>query len=220
MDSPNSGPSSAVTAVPKKRRGCFFYGCLTTAIAVLLSLVAMYYVASKSIRHVVESYGSSAPLDIPRATLTIGDYQDVIVRLRAFKQQLSSGVKHDPLVLTEKDFNAVLQHDSRFEGVPCAASLADGGLELRGSLPLEAFGYRGIYLNGVVRIRPVEGSTPPELKIAQVLVGDKQLPSEVMQQLGEEDIAKAFAEDPELRDIWPQLTKAEIKDQQLLLYPR
>lgn len=221
MSGPGPQSSSDNPLAPqKKRRGCLFYGCLTAVIVVLLALVALYYVASRSIRHVVETYGSKTALDISTAKLSIGDYQDLIVRLRAFKDQLRAGTSKEPLSISAKDLNAVLQHDPRFEGIPAAASLESGNIIVKGSLPLHPFGYKDLYLNGVVRIAAGPESSPPQLRVEEIRVGDKAMPQQVIDHIAKEDLTKDFSNDPELRDLWPLLGKLEITSDSILLYPK
>ena len=72
---------------PKPRRGCFFYGCLTGLVLMVLlavgGLVAVHY-AKKAISGLVNQYTDTKPMTLPTVPMAPADAVKLQKRWQAF----------------------------------------------------------------------------------------------------------------------------------------
>lgn len=207
-------------AGPKKRRGCFFYGCLTTILAVLVSLVAVYFVASRAVKQIVETYGTTAPVQLSTAPTTAEQYEAVHSRIEGFRMKLASDQATDPLRLSAEDINSVLQHDARFKGVHAEVSLEADALRVRGSLPLEFLGYKGVFLNGSAKVGISMQAGLPDVRVQELALGNQSIPSQLSDELGAKNLAKGLKDEPEFQQLWSKVDRIEVRDGTLLVTPK
>lgn len=215
----NTPASSALSAAPRKGRGCLFYGCLTTVVAVLIALVAIYFVATRAIRKAVETYGTTAPLSIPVAEISPDQYREVEQRILTFRDSILKGENPEPLVLSSRDINALIQYDKAFRGITGYVTFENSKLAVRGSVPLEPFGYKGMYLSGTARLRVGVTADAPEVKLDELSIGEQRLPAELMDQLRSQNFAANAAEQYGGKAFWKRIDRIEVLEDSMLLHP-
>lgn len=98
----NTTPTSDVT--PKKKRGCFFYGCLTATIVVIGCAVAFVFIGQR----VAEQVTKSQSIEIEPITFTAAEGEEVINKIYAFKMRLKTGNGPEEIELTEREINVVI----------------------------------------------------------------------------------------------------------------
>ncbi|MBN8548706.1 MAG: hypothetical protein J0M12_05285 [Deltaproteobacteria bacterium] len=216
----NTPPRTIESAVPaRKGKGCLFYGCLSTVLAVLISLVVIYYVASKAIRTAVETYGSTTPMASSAPPIGAPEYIELKKRMNAFRDAVLQGEPTEPLVLSSHDINAIIQYDAHFKGITGFVTFENGRVRANGSVPLDPFGYKGLYLNGTAKLKV--GVTPDalDIRIEDLTIGDRAVPSEVLDQLRSQNVAESLREEPGMKEFWKHVDRIEIQGDAMTLYP-
>src|ERR1051326_4876922 len=137
---PNSPPPAVAQPVPKKR-GCFFYGCVTAVVLFLCMGIAAFlgvrYVLNR-VAAVVEKYTEDKPMVLPRDPMSAEDYQGLQKRVGAFQDGLNARKALPALVLTSKEINALIANDPGWKALDGKAYLKIEGDQIRArvSLPL------------------------------------------------------------------------------------
>lgn len=72
----------------KKRRGCFFYGCLTAVALVVVTVVSMVLVARGVMKRALSEYTVTSPLVLPSTGASEYEHAAVSARLTAFMESL------------------------------------------------------------------------------------------------------------------------------------
>jgi|ERR1039458_8006966 hypothetical protein len=154
---PGSPPLPPSAPSPKKH-GCFFYGCITSLILLLVLAVGLVlgtHYALKYVNRMVVEYTDTNPAPLPSADLSVDGMKGLLERINAFSQTLDEHSNAAPLVLTGPEVNALLAN--RPELAPWKGKFVvtfDGSqTKAQISLPLETFKIpmldtKGRYLNG------------------------------------------------------------------------
>jgi len=133
----------------KKKKGCFFFGCLTLIVLLVLTVVALFYGVNYGLKQVVTSYGSSQPVELPTFAATPEESSKVVARVEQFIAAPVEGSAAAPLVLTAKDLNLLLLADPEL-GKLIDYLRFDIQNELviaTGTFNLESFGFGGQFVN-------------------------------------------------------------------------
>src|SRR5215213_11156757 len=87
-------------AEAKKGRGCFFYGCVTLFVVVILGIAGIYFGIRYGIKYARDRYTASQPVAVAPVTLPATEGEAVVKRVDEFKKQIQSGTATNALVLT------------------------------------------------------------------------------------------------------------------------
>lgn len=215
----------------RKNRGCFFYGCLTVLImmvigAVFLGLIA--FVGARQLTDVVAANAEDAPARLPAVEpATEDEIKALEEKLKAFDKALESEEVGalEPLELTETQLNQLIQKEPNLKGV-VYLDLEPDKVTGKVSLPLDPFGQfflfkklRGKYLNG-------EGDFTAEITDQGLLVvrltalrlaNGKELPAQAQAQIARENLAGDI--DPEVAKVIKKLDRLEIGKDKVRLVP-
>lgn len=206
----------------RKKRGCFFYGCIGAIVVAVIGLIllgVLIFFIYRGINEFVKQYGEDAPRMIPVAELPPEELKALKDRVATFQGALEAAKPTEPLVLTSPEINALIDQNSQFKGVIAADITSD---KVRGqvSFPLDRFGFRGKYLNGAATfdVRIDNGLLLVTLDTLEVK--GKQVPEETMSKLRMENLAKDFGKDPKDAKQIAQIDKIEVKDGKLIITPK
>src|SRR5690242_1970992 len=97
--------SDTATPPPKKGRGCFFYGCLTCIVLLVLGCVMAFF-AFRFVKNQVNQYTDSQPTPLPVVEMADPEFKQLESRVKAFGEAMDKATPVEPLVLTERDINA------------------------------------------------------------------------------------------------------------------
>jgi len=108
----NSDPSSPLPpAPPPKKHGCFFYGCITSLILLLVLAVGIVlgtrFLLSR-LNQLVAQYTDTSPTPLPAVELPPEEMKALSDRVAAFSQALDAHSNAAPLILTGPQVNALL----------------------------------------------------------------------------------------------------------------
>jgi hypothetical protein len=214
---------------PKKKRGCFFYGCLISLALLLLVGVALGvagYYGVRAVKGMITEY--SDPSESPMATVNMPaeELKALQERVAAFNAAAKSGAKTEPLVLTGPEFNALLANTPEMADYREMFAITIDGDQIKAqvSLPLEkflnttVFDVKGRYLNGTgvfdVSLHDGELSVIPET----MEVKGKPLPKEWMTGL-RQNMAQNYNQQHK-DSILKYYQSIEVKDGKMIITPK
>lgn len=194
-------PPSMRVPQQKKGRGCFFYGCITSVVLVLVMVVVGIFVV-RGVKNWILSYTDTSPMELPTVEVTDAEYEALQQRMSAFKEALEKGDGTESLILTEKDINALIARspDTKELKDTIYVSIEDDQVKGQISFPLDKTGFgwlKGRYLNGAATFNVLLEDGALDVTVDTVEVNGKALPDQVMAELRKENLAREFANDPE-----------------------
>src|SRR5437667_10696923 len=94
-------PPATPAAEPAKRRGCFFYGCITVLVLTVLVGIAGIFVIRYGLNKFtafVEQYTETTPMTLPTVQMSATSYQQLDKRVTAFADAVNARKATPPLV--------------------------------------------------------------------------------------------------------------------------
>jgi hypothetical protein len=190
---------------PKKRRGCFFYGCITCLVLFLvvglMAVLAVRYVAGQ-LNAVIAEYTDTSPMALPKVNMPADEVKKLQERVDAFGKAADAHTNTPPLVLTGLEINALLANNSSELKDKVYVSLE--GSEVKGqiSLPLEKYfkiwliHTQGRYLNGAATMNVALTNSTLSVLLQSLEVKGKPLPEKFMAGLRGQNMAANANNDP------------------------
>ncbi len=219
----------------RKRRGCFFYGCLTVFILMIVgvSFIAITtFFVTRQITNLVAANAETAAAPLPAVPPATEDEVKALEdKLEAYAKALEAedgGKDLEPLELTETQINQLIQTEPELKG-RVYFDLEPDKVTGKVSLPLDPFAefflfrkLKGKYLNGegdfTAEITEREGLLVVRL-ISLRLANGKTLPAQAQAALGRENLAKDLNTNPEVVRIVRKLARIEILKDSVRLVP-
>jgi len=97
----------------KRRRGCLFYGCLTSCILVLVVLAGLILGYLK----ILNSFTDTKPTALPTVDMSDADMQQVRQRVDTFRNDVRSAHATQPLSLSANEINALIATDPNLKAL-------------------------------------------------------------------------------------------------------
>lgn len=135
------GHTAPNTELPKKKKkGCFFYGCLGVVVLCVAGMGGMYYLW-RTMRAEMQELVSDAPREIAVSDSTPEDYWELKRRYETFKTAAEKQEVAE-LVVTADDLNTMIAQDPSLAAFKdnVAFRIDKGHLIVEASVPLEQFG--------------------------------------------------------------------------------
>lgn len=206
----------APTPAPRKRRGCFFYGCLTCIVLLVLAGVLSFF-AIQAIKKQIYAYTDAAPAQLPTVELTDPEYQALQERVTTFNDAMEQGNPGEPLVLNEREINALIAKAPNLKQIADEVYVSLDGDQVKGqiSMPVPAIFWfaRGRYLNGKAAFNVSLTNGVLTVKAQEIEVNGKQVPESVMSGLREENLAKDVVEkNPKMAETLSKIESIQVHD--------
>ncbi|HVR35428.1 MAG TPA: hypothetical protein VMS21_06205 [Methylomirabilota bacterium] len=201
-----------------KKRGCFFYGCITSMVLLLVVAVGVY-MAYRFVIGKVDEYTDTEPMELPTLLLTQTELEELNERLSEFGDAVREGEATEPLVLQGEEINALVANEEEFRD-HVYLTIEDDEVKGQISLPLDQLGFKGRYLNGAAGFRVVLQNGNLAVNVTAVEVKGKPFPEEFMQQLRAKNMAEGATEDPEVRAVLEKLESITVEDGKLTITPK
>jgi hypothetical protein len=223
----SDNPNPAAEPV-QKRRGCFFYGCLTGIILLVIVLgasVAGYFAIKKKLNALLDNYTDSQPMALPSVHMSSDDYSKLMDRWNNFENSLKTHKDVAPLVLTSDEINALIENGYTNSKSIGRFYITIDGDKLKGdlSLSLESLSpriFKGRYLNGSstldVTLRDGVFIVSPE----SIDVKGKPLPRETMDVFRNLNFAGGLTNDAHAMTIIHELQSVQVKDGKVIVTPK
>jgi hypothetical protein len=213
---------------PKSRHGCFFYGCITGLILLLLiavgGLVTIHY-AKKALTGLVNDYTDAQPMALPTVQMSRADLDKLKERWQAFQESVRAKRATSPLVLTADEINALIASGPDQKSLKGKFYVSFDGNRVKGelSLPLQEIGWkmvRGRYLNGSGTFNLSLQNGVLFLAPQTIVVKGKTVPDMYMQGLRSKNFAADVANQPDASALLDGLQTIEVKDGKLTIVPK
>jgi hypothetical protein len=212
-----------ITAPVRKGRGCFFYGCLTSLVLLLVILV-MAFLAIRWVRNQISSFTAGAPMQLPKVEMADTEYQALKQRVETFGAALNQEKATEPLLLTERELNALITRTPSMKELSdkVYVSLKDNQVRGQVSIPLSGLGWlgRGRYLNGEATFNVSLQNGVLVVTADAVQVQGRSLPEALMKGVRQENLAKELYKDPKDAAIISRLDSVQVQDGRAVIKPR
>ncbi|MBI5822010.1 MAG: hypothetical protein HZA88_23810 [Verrucomicrobia bacterium] len=222
-----SQPPPIPTAAPKKH-GCFFYGCLTSIIVVIILVIGLggfaYYGLSK-VAGMAVAYTDTEAVQLPKVKMSAADYETLLKRVKDFKMAMDTG-KSSLLMLTGDELNALVTGDaskSEWKG-RVWFEIKDGSVKCQLSMPLNSMAVmpglgalKGRYLNGSAAVLPRMEGGALKVLFQSMEVRSKPLPAQFLEAFNQQDLMKSASDDPDIAAFLNRLASVGVQDNKLIL---
>ncbi|MCU0248300.1 MAG: hypothetical protein MUC42_17155 [Bryobacter sp.] len=205
-------------------RGCFFYGCLTAVVLVVVAAVGGYFGIRYYVNKLVNTYTDTAPLAIPTVETTQAEADALLEKVRTFKTALAGGTA-EPLAIGTKELNTLIAFSPDFKDLKGKAYVAVEDDKLRGqiSLPLDGLplvGAKGRYLNGEAALKASLENGVLMVTLDSLKIKGQDAPSEVIAAFQKQNLAKDAYQNPDPAKVLSQMESISIKDGAMTIKPR
>lgn len=210
-----------------KGRGCFFYGCLTLVVLLVVGAFGLYFGTRYALNRLVTRYTSPTPMPVPRVEATAEEIRSVQERFGEFADALKAGRPTAPLSLSERELNLLIAHAPQAGEFKDHVHVAIVGDKLRGtlSLPLERLGLgwrvlRGRYLNGVAEVKASLDNGILLVTLDALEVNGQRVPEQAMIGIRSQNLAKDLYKDAASIELLKKLQAIVVADGRVLIQPR
>jgi hypothetical protein len=217
-------PLATPAAEPAKRRGCFFYGCITVLVLTVLVGIAGFftirYVAHK-VTALVEQYTDTKPMMLESVQMSSSDYQQLDKRVTTFADAVNARKSTPALVLTGDDINALIANNRAWKALKDKVYVTIAGDQVKGkvSIPMDDLAQvpllsrlKGRYLNGSADFKVSLANGVLVVTIQSLEAKGQSLPPQFMAQLQSVNFAQNSAQDPKTQEMIGRIESIEVKD--------
>ena len=195
---------------PKKQRGCFFYGCLTLLILVVLGAGLFSYGIYKLYNKAYE-FTSGQPAQLPDLKITDAEMQQVKQKFEDFRQALKNKKAQD-LILTQRELNALVSSSPEFKG-KVHFTIEDNQIKGKVSIPMGQIpGFSGRYFNATANFDASLENGILIVTIQKASVKGKEVPEEIMERVRQENLAKDIYKNKENAEMLRKFKSIKIQD--------
>lgn len=227
-----SPPPATSASQPAKRRGCFFYGCITVLVLTVLFCIAGFFLIRYGLNKFtafVEQYTETTPMTLPTVQLSATEYEQLDKRVSAFADAVNARKATPPLVLTGDEINALIANNPAWKALKGKVYVTIEGDQIKGkvSIPMDELAQapglsrlKGRYLNGSAALK-VSLANAILLVTIQSLEAKGQSPSPpLMTQLQTINFAQNAAQDPKTQEMIGRFESLEVKEGKITIKVR
>jgi hypothetical protein len=232
MNDQTAPPPIAPATEPAKRRGCFFYGCITVLIVMILVGIAFFFAVRYTVNkigQIVEQYTETTPMTLPAVQMSATDYEQLDKRVTAFADAVNARKATQPLVLTGEEINALIANNPAWKGLKGKVYVTIEGDQIKGkvSIPMDDLAQvpllsrlKGRYLNGSAAFKVALANGVLVVTIQSLEAKGQSPPPQVMAQLQSVNFAQNSAQDPKTQEMIGRFESIEIKDGKITIKVR
>lgn len=179
------------TVQKKEGKGCFFYGCVTSIIALIIIVIAIYVGARYALNRVVEAYTVETRSIIPEVGTTTTDYGLIRERLGKFVESVKGGgARETALSLSADDINTLIKFDPDWAPLKDSVFVRIEGDKIKAqvSLDLKEFGYPGRFVNGSAVFAAKTDRRGPHIFLVDADFNGHKMPEEVAKKIADTDL--------------------------------
>jgi hypothetical protein len=210
--------------LPKRRRGCLFYGGIVAVVILLLSLAGLlagWHAAKK----LINSLTDPAPMPLPSVEMPAEQLEQLQRRVNDFKQAVREGSPTSPLELSADEINALIASDPTLRDWKgkIFVSIENDHPKALMSFPTDDLHLpllKGRYLNGSATLNLSLENGTLRLAPLSVIVKGKPLPEVYMKNLRRQNLAQSLNSDPRTSSGLAKLQDISVKDGKLVIVPK
>jgi hypothetical protein len=208
----------------KPRRGCFFYGCITGLVLLVLVLGALM-VGLHYVRKMVNQFTDAQPMELPTVQMSQGEMDKLKQRFEAFQKAVREQRPTEPLVLAADDINALVANGPERQALKGKFHISLEGDQVKGevSVPLREVGlsmFKGRYLNGSATFNLSFSNGALSVTPQTILVKGTPLPEVYMQGIRKQNLAAGFTNEPATAAVLQALEGIQVKEGKLVVVPK
>lgn len=193
----------------------------------MLIMIAAALIVPPAIQSVVEKYTSDQPMNIVQEPLPQFAQDALDDRVESFAEAIEDGQTPEPLILSSRDLNSLLQKlwkDEELSG-QMTLRIEDGRIRSDLSIPLES-GFSigpftpdvaGRYMNGTVTFRVSLNGRTLSVDIERFVVNGKELPGWIVEALEREYLHETLLNSPDVREFTDKLARLEVSADSIML---
>src|SRR5262245_2371354 len=232
MSDPIAPPPAAAASQPAKQRGCFFYGCITVLVLMVLFGIAGFLLIRYGLNKLtafVEQYTDTRPMTLESVQMSTSDYQQLDKRVTAFADAVNARKATPPLVLTGEDINALIANNPGWKSLKdkVYVTITEDQIKGKVSIPMDELAQapglsrlKGRYLNGSAGFKVSLANAVLLVTIQSLEAKGQSPPPPIMAQLQAVNFAQNTSQDPKTQEMISRLESIEIKDGMLTLKVR
>lgn len=207
----------------RKRRGCLFYGCMTFLVMLLLAGL-MAFLTVRWIKNQVNAFTATEPMKLPKVEMSDAEFNQLKQRLDTFHEGMEKGTPVEPLVLTERDINALILKTSDLKQLSDKVYVSLTNDQVRGqiSIPLSGLGWflKGRYLNGQAAFNVSLKNGVLIVTAQEIEVQGKALPETFMKEVRKENLAQDVYKDATNAQAISKLESIELQNDHVVIKAR
>lgn len=209
----------------KKGHGCFFWGCITSLIILVIGVLLIgggLYYGYRYLVNMAKDYSETAPATLPPATMPVADRKVLHERFDAFTEAVKKDEPVEPIILTADDLNALIDDNPDFKGT-AHVTIEGNQIKAEVSLPLRKLPVAELadrYLNGSATLRVSLQNGVLDVRADSLEIKGKPVPPDVLKALREQNLTKDVGNDPEQRKSMEKIDRLEVKDGKIIITPR
>ena len=209
---------------PKPRRGCFFYGCITGLVLLVLVLGALM-VGLHYVKKMVNQFTDSQPMELPTVQMSQGEIDKLKQRFEAFQKAVREQRPTEPLVLAADDINALIANGPDRQALKGKFYVGLEGDQVKGevSVPLRDIGlsvFKGRYLNGSATFSLSFTNGVLSVAPQTIIVKGKPVPEVYMQEIRKQNLATGVTNEPASMMVLQGLDAMQVKEGKLVVVPK
>jgi hypothetical protein len=204
----------------KRRRGCLFYGCLTSCILVLVVLAGLILGYLK----ILNSFTDTKPATLPTVDMSDADMQQVRQRVDTFRNDVRTAHPTQPLSLSANEINALIATDPNMKALKGKVYVDIEGSQVKGqvSVPTSDVGlgiFKHRYINGSGSFNIALTNGTLFLSLQSLAIKGRPIPEKYMQQVRAQNLAQGINDDPKSSAGLSKLKSIEVKDGKIVIVP-
>ena len=208
----------------RPRRGCFFYGCITGLVLLVLVLGALM-AGLHYVKKMVNQLTDSRPMELPTVQMSPAEIDNLKQRFEAFQKAVRERRPTEPLVLAADDINALIANGPERQSLKGKFYVSLDRDKLKGevSVPLREMGlslFKGRYLNGSATFNLSFNHGALSVAPQTILVKGAPLPEVYMQEIRKQNLAAGFTNEPSAGEVLQALEDIQVKDGKLVVVPK
>jgi hypothetical protein len=204
----------------KRRRGCLFYGCLTSCILVLVVLAGLILGYLK----ILNSFTDTKPTALPTVDMSDAEMQQVRQRVDSFRNDVRSAHPTQPLSLSANELNALIATDPNLKALKgkVYVNIEDSQVKGQVSVPTADVGlgiFKHRYINGSGSFNIALTNGALFLSLQSLAIKGRPIPEKYMQQVRAQNLAQGINDDPKSSAGLNKLKSIEVKDNKIVIVP-
>lgn len=204
----------------KRRRGCLFYGCLTSSILVLVVLAGLILGYLK----ILNAFTDTKSTALPSVDMSDSDMQQVRRRVDTFRDNVRSARPTQPLSLNSDEINALIETDPNLKALKGKVYVTVDGDQVKGqvSVPTSQVGlgiFKHRYINGAGAFNISLTNGTLYLSLQSLAIKGRPIPEKYMQRVRAQNLAQGINDDPKSSAGLNKLQSIEVKDGKLVIVP-
>jgi hypothetical protein len=204
-----------VSESSRKGRGCFFYGCLT-CIVLLVVFLFLIFAGVRWVRGEIAAWTDTSPAQLPKVEMSEPEFQSLQQRVTAFHNAMQQGTNSESLTLSEREINALLIKTPEGKAFADKVYVTIESNQIKGqvSIPLDNVPLvgKGRYLNGKAAFNVALLNGTLLVTAQEIEVKGKKAPETFMSGFRSENLAKELISKPEQAEVIRKLESIEVHD--------